>query len=156
MFKIKIICIGKFKEDYWRSAEAEYLKRLQPYAKVEVVELRDRAFKNANEREIIIDQEGDEILKKIPADSLVVAMEIEAKEKTSEQMAEWLSQEGEGGREVCLIIGGPLGLSSAVKSKAKQHFSLSRLTLPHQLARILLVEQIYRSITILNGKQYHY
>ena len=157
--KIRIICVGKLKERYWHEAQAEYAKRLSRYCTLEIVECADektpeRASQRENEE--IPRKEGERILSKIQPGDYVIAMAIRGKKYTSETFAAHLEEKlvGAGGN-VSLIIGGSLGLSPAVLARAKEQISFSDLTFPHQLMRILLLEQTYRAFRILHNEPYH-
>jgi len=156
MYQISIITVGSLKESYWREAEKEYLKRLTPYAKVAIHELKEEAFKNANDKNRVLIAEAERIVKKIPKDATIILLDIEGTTKTSEAFAHMLHSEGGRGEHIVCIIGGPLGIHESIKSKARYSLSLSRLTFTHQIARILLLEQLYRALTILAEKSYHY
>jgi len=156
MLKIKIICLGKLKESYWREAEAEYLKRLGPFAKIEIIELSEISFQKNDDPEKIKKQEGESILKHIKDNEFVIALDERGKEKGSEELAHFLEKTGQQGQTITFIIGGPLGLSGKVLSHANLQLSFSRLTFTHQMIRVILLEQIYRAGNILMGKVYHY
>lgn len=156
MYQIKIITIGKLKEQQWKSACDEYLKRMRPFARVECVEVKEEPFLKQSEKKRVLDQESKRIAEHIPRDSFVIALDREGVQYPSERFAKAIRQIGEVGELIVFVIGGPLGLSSDVCEKAHLRLSLSQLTLPHQLARVVLMEQLYRAMTILHGKQYHY
>lgn len=159
MRNVKILCVGKLKERYLTDACAEYLKRLQAFCKPEIVELPEsRMPDNPSEAEIAacLKREGEEILGKIPRDAMVIPMCIEGKQLSSEELAKELSDAGVRGIScVCFVIGGSWGLSDAVKSAGKLRLSMSRMTFPHQLARVMLLEQVYRAFSINAGSKYH-
>jgi len=155
MYKITVIVVGGLKESYWRDAEREYIKRLAPYAKYEVRELPEIAFRDANDRDRVLREEGEKILSALPEYGYVVVFAIEGKALSSEGFAQKLQEAGERGGHIFLVIGGSLGLSEAVIARADLALSLSPLTMTHQLARIVGAEQVYRAMTILHGKQYH-
>ena len=156
MLKIKIICLGKLKESYWREAEAEYLKRLQRFAKIEIIELQEISFQPKDDPEKIKKQEGEKIIKQINKGEFIIALDLNGKEMESEDLAHFLEDTGKQGQAITIIIGGPLGLSGEVLSHANLQLSLSKLTFTHQMVRVILLEQIYRSGNILMGKVYHY
>lgn len=155
MFNIKIIALGKLKETYWEEAEGEYLKRLKQYAKIEIVEIPEEPFRENDNREKIKEKEALKIEKLLSNDALVIALHERGKEYSSVQFSEFLSENSSRGEEIVFVIGGPLGIHETLLKKTQQ-ISLSCLTFPHQMVRTLLLEQIYRSATIINGKQYHY
>lgn len=156
---ISIITVGKLKEKYLKQGIAEYTKRLQAYAKIEIIELADeKAPENLSEQDmkIIKDKEGERILSKINSDAHVIALAIEGKMKTSEELADTIDKLATYGKsKVCFVIGGSLGLSDAVMQRANEKLSFSKMTFPHQLMRLLLVEQIYRAFRIVRGEPYH-
>lgn len=156
MLNIQVIVVGKFKEKYWALAEAEYLKRLRPYAKIKVMEVPDLAFKNQAETEAIRAAEADKIMAVIPSGAQVIALTEGGKNFDSIELAKWLEKLSESGQTLVFVIGGPLGLDRAFLKKSTATLSLSSLTFPHQLARVVLFEQLYRAATIIVGKQYHY
>ncbi|RAS74946.1 23S rRNA (pseudouridine(1915)-N(3))-methyltransferase RlmH [Priestia endophytica] len=156
---ISIITVGKLKEKYLKQGINEYLKRLSAYAKVEVVELPDeKAPENLSEVEMeqVKGKEGERILSKIPQDTHVIALAIEGKMKSSEQLADDLDKLATYGKsKIAFVIGGSLGLSSDVMKRANDTLSFSKMTFPHQLMRLILVEQIYRGFRINRGEPYH-
>jgi len=156
---ISIISIGKLKEKYLKQGIAEYLKRLSAYAKVEVIELPDeKAPENLSEAEMLIvkEKEGIRILDKISDDTHVIALAIEGKQKSSEEFAASLDHLATYGKsKVAFIIGGSLGLSSEVMKRSNESLSFSKMTLPHQLMRLVLLEQVYRAFRINRGEPYH-
>ncbi len=155
MMNIKIVALGKLKESYWKNAEAEYFKRLSPYAKIEITELKEEAFKSEKEREEVQKKEAEKILKHIDTDDIVIALHEHGKEMRSTDLAKTLEQKSQQGNRLTFIIGGPLGLHETVLQKANLQLSLSQLTFPHQMVRTILLEQLYRSVMIGKGK-YHY
>ncbi|MDO8626204.1 MAG: 23S rRNA (pseudouridine(1915)-N(3))-methyltransferase RlmH [Candidatus Magasanikbacteria bacterium] len=159
MLKINIITIGKLKESYWREAAAEYIKRLTPYARVEIVELKEESFDEKSSQEAIKKLEGEKILatlKKIPP-AYVIALDATGKQFSSEALSLKISQiTMQYGSRVVFIIGGPLGLSEDVRKKAELVLSLGAITITHQMARVTLLEQLYRAMMIQNNRSYHY
>ncbi|MBI2644566.1 23S rRNA (pseudouridine(1915)-N(3))-methyltransferase RlmH [Candidatus Uhrbacteria bacterium] len=156
MYHIKIICIGKLKEQYWRDAEKEYVKRLGAYAKFSVHEIPEEPFRSSAERIQVLAKEGGKMIKIIPKDAYCIALEIKGKSFSSESFAELIQGHGECGGMIVFCIGGALGLSDEVLERANTRCSFSALTFPHQLVRIVVLEQVYRAMTIVHGKQYHY
>lgn len=159
MQSIKIICIGKLKDAFFREAADEYQKRLKAYGKVEILEL-PAAFLPENPSESLIqaalEKEAEAFLKKIPPDGLVIAMCIEGKLVSSEELAACMreaSLRGSGG--IVFLIGGSYGLSERVKNRADMRLSVSRMTFPHRLFRVMLLEQIYRGCKINAKEKYH-
>lgn len=157
--KFQIITVGKLKEKYLKDGIAEYLKRLQRYATVEIVEVADEQTPDgASEAEElqIKAKEGQRIQKYIKDDTYLIALAIEGRMFTSEQLAEKIEQLGLVGRShVTLVIGGSLGLDADILKRANLLLSFSKLTFPHQLMRLILVEQLYRSYRIIKGEPYH-
>lgn len=157
---IRIICMGRLKESYWREAIGEYSKRIGAYAGFKIIELPEaRLSDKPSEREIALalEAEGRQILTYIVSKSaLNVAMCIEGVELSSNQLAEKLASAGLGGiSEVNFVVGSSFGLSETVKRACSLRLSMSRMTLPHQLARVVLAEQIYRALSINNNGKYH-
>lgn len=158
MLTVNVICVGGLKERYWRDACAEYCKRLMSWAKVNIIEISEERCQNASPTviESVVAAEGARILDALPQKALVVALCIEGKRMTSEQLADEISRGMLAGSSTfSFIIGGSYGLSPEVKRRAQLKFSMSDLTFPHQLARVMLLEQIYRSMSILAGGKYH-
>lgn len=159
MIKIKIIALGKLKEGYLRQASEEYLKRLSTFAKVEITELEPvRLSDNPQNAEIekALDIEATQILKKLDPNDYVVAMCIEGSQMSSEELSEKLSSLiNLGSGSFVFIIGSSFGLSNEVKKRADLKISFSKMTFPHQLFRIMLLEQIYRAFKIKQGSNYH-
>ncbi len=156
---ITIITVGKLKEKYLKQGIDEYLKRLTPYAKVKIVEVPDeQAPDNLSEAEIedVKRKEGSKILSKIGADEYVITLEIEGKQLSSEQFAKKLDELATYGKsKVSFVIGGSHGLSEEVKKRSNYALSFSKMTFPHQLMRLVLVEQVYRAFRIIRGEPYH-
>ncbi len=154
-----VLCVGGLKESYWRDACAEYQKRLGAFCRLDVVELDEApAPKKASDAQLqaVVDAEGKRILQKIPAGAAVAALCIEGKMMDSPELAERLSRMTvEGVSEIVFVIGGSWGLSDEVKRRAALRLSMSRMTFPHQLARVMLLEQIYRAFQISSGGKYH-
>lgn len=156
---LTIISVGKLKEKYLKEGINEYLKRLSKYAKVEIIEVPDeKAPENLSQREEenIKDKEGQNILKHIKENMFVVALDIQGKHLSSEEFAQFLSQRAiEGKSSIAFIIGGSIGLSKGVLNRADFKLSFSKMTFPHQLMRLILLEQIYRAYRIISGEPYH-
>lgn len=159
MIKVKIITIGKLKEQYLRDAQAEYLKRLSAYCNAEVVEIgEEKLSQNPSlaETEQGLMKEAQKIKKEIPNGAYVYSLCIEGSERSSEKLAEEISNIGVSGRStVVFIIGSPFGLDDEIKKLSSSRLSFSRMTFPHQLARIMLLEQVYRAFSINNNSKYH-
>lgn len=156
---ISIITVGKLKEKYLKQGIAEYEKRLGPYAKIEIIEVPDeKAPEQLSDIEMqqVKQKEGERILAKVHQDAHVIALAIEGKMLTSEQLAQNLDKLATYGKsKITFIIGGSLGLSDDVMKRANEALSFSKMTFPHQLMRLVLVEQVYRAFRILRGEPYH-
>ncbi|MGN1137974.1 MAG: 23S rRNA (pseudouridine(1915)-N(3))-methyltransferase RlmH [Ruminococcus sp.] len=159
MLTVNIICIGKIKESYWREAIKEYSKRLTAFCKFNIVELdEEKVISNPNDAQIktILDAEGKRIVSKLSKNSFVIPMCIEGKLLSSTELSEKISQVPLLGKSsIDFIIGGSWGLSDEVKSKADLKLSMSKMTFPHQMARVVLCEQIYRAFEISTNGKYH-
>ncbi|MBS7577505.1 MULTISPECIES: 23S rRNA (pseudouridine(1915)-N(3))-methyltransferase RlmH [unclassified Enterococcus] len=156
---IKIITVGKLKENYLKEGISEYQKRLTKFAKIQIIEVADEKAPERlsdTEMRIVKEKEGQRILEKIKDKEYMYALAIQAKERTSENLAEELRQLTISGKsDLTFVIGGSLGLSEEVLSRANQTISFGKMTYPHQLMRLILIEQIYRSQTIIAGMPYH-
>lgn len=159
MQNVTIICLGKIKEKYLRDACDEYLKRLTAFCKLNIVELSPRRMsENPSDVEIesALEAEAKDIITKIPNGAKVFAMCIEGKQMPSEKLSQQLSLAAvQGFNNIVFIIGSSHGLSEIVKNRADFKLSMSEMTFPHQLARVMLLEQIYRAYQISNGGKYH-
>jgi len=152
--RITIVAVGKLKEPYWRDAAAEYLKRLGSYATVRVVEVADRDLARGEEQARAA--EAEDLLRSLPAGAHVVALDSAGRSVTSEAFADWIGSCGLDGRShLTFVIGGSAGLAPEVLGRADDRISLGAITLPHQLARVVLLEQVYRGFRILRGEPYH-
>lgn len=159
MMKVTIIAVGKLKEAYLRDACAEYTKRLSAYAKVNVIEINEyRCSDNPSPAEIatVLEQEGKAIAARIPKGSYVIPLCIEGKQLSSEEFSQKLESVAlTGTSELTFIIGGSFGIDEAVKQLGGLRLSFGKITLPHQLMRVVLLEQIYRAFSIANHSKYH-
>ncbi len=159
MLNVTIICLGKLKEKYLTEACAEYTKRLTSFCKHTIIELNPEPLpQDPSEAQIkdALDLEGKKILSEIPKGSYVYAMCIEGKQRSSEELSKELQELAVQGRSsITFIIGSSHGLSEEVKRRADAKLSMSRMTFPHQLARVMLLEQIYRAFQISSGGKYH-
>ena len=157
--KIKIVTVGKLKEKYLKDGIAEYTKRISRFAKLEMIELTDEKTPDKAselENQKILETEGERILSKVGERDFAVVLAIEGKTFSSEEFSKQLEQASiKGYSTLTFIIGGSLGLAPVVKNRANLSVSFGRLTLPHQLMRLVLVEQIYRAFTIQQGSPYH-
>lgn len=150
---IKILCVGKIKEDYLIDGINEYLKRIKAFEKIEIIEVKEYLSEDINK---VIEIEGENILEKINQNDYVITLEIEGKMMTSIELASKFDNlYTYGNSNITFVIGGSYGLSKKVKNKSSLALSFSKFTFPHQLMRLILVEQIYRAITINNHKEYH-
>jgi 23S rRNA (pseudouridine1915-N3)-methyltransferase len=156
---ISIITVGKLKEKYLKLAIDEYSKRLSRYCKLDIIELQDeKTPDNASdkEEEQIREKEGKLILSKIKDNTYVVAMDLKGNSLSSEEFSQFISNCGVmGNSNITFIIGGSLGLSEEVRSRANYKLCFSKMTFPHQLFRVMLLEQIYRGFRIMKGEPYH-
>ena len=156
---ITVVCIGKLKEKYWTDAVNEYMKRLSAYCSIKIDELKEaRLPDNASpaEEEAVKEAEGKEILKHINKDDYVITLEIKGNAVTSEQLADKVKALGLDGRSnIVFVIGGSLGLSAAVSQRSDYKLSFSKMTFPHQMMRVILLEQVYRAFKINRNEKYH-
>lgn len=156
---IEIVCVGKLKEKYLKQGIDEYLKRLQAYAQVKIIEVADEPTNedlSDNELQVVLSKEAERIMSKIGDGRQLIALTIEGKLVSSEDIAETLDKMAiHGQSKVTFLIGGSLGLHEQLKQKAHGQMSFGRITLPHQLMRLVLVEQIYRAFRIMKGHAYH-
>lgn len=159
MYNITILCVGKLKEKFYIEASGEYLKRLSRYCKLNLVELKEeRLPENPSQAQIdtALAKEADAIRAKLPPNSSIVAMCIEGRLRSSTEMADMIATWGNSSaKNLVFIIGGSFGLHPSIKSQAWATLSMSPMTFPHHLARVMLLEQIYRTFQILEGTKYH-
>jgi len=159
MLAVKLICVGKMRERFYIDAFEEYSKRLKAYCRFELTEIPEqRLGDRPSEKEITaaLEKEAQEILKAVPPDACLVALCVEGKQMPSEGMAELIAaREGSGKPKLCFVIGGSYGLSPTVKERADRRLSMSQMTFPHHLARVMLAEQVYRGFKINEGSMYH-
>ena len=157
--RISIVCVGKIKEKYLKLGIDEFSKRLSKYCKLEVIELDDeKAPENLSDKEMMMikEKEGKKILSKIKDNSHVIALAIDGKNLSSEELADTIDNLGvRGTSHIVFVIGGSLGLSDDVIRRANYKLSFSKMTFPHQLMRLILLEQVYRAYRINNGEPYH-
>ena len=157
--QIEIICVGKLKEDFWRSACLEYAKRLSRFCHLTITELKDEAIpETASQAQIdkALQQEGERIMEKLQPRDYVVSLCVEGKACSSEGLAEKLEQIMQSGAgRLVFVIGGSCGLSEAVKARSHVKLSFSTMTFPHQLMRVILLEQVYRAFKINAHESYH-
>lgn len=154
--KFTIVAVGKLKERFWRDACDEYLKRLQPYARTEVREIADRDPSRSGGIEAALAKEGEAVLAAIPPSSYVVLLAIDGRQRTSIELSRRLDALALGGTsDLTFVIGGSDGVSRAVRARADETLSFGPATLPHNLARVVLLEQLYRAQKISRGEPYH-
>lgn len=157
--KITILCVGKVKEKFYRDAIGEYQKRLSRYCKLKIVEVTDEKTPDGASETVenqIKEKEGNRILSKIREEDYVIALVIDGKMQDSVELSKNIQQLGVRGKSsIVFVIGGSLGLSKEVLKRADEKLSFSKMTFPHQLMRVILLEQVYRSYRIMNGEPYH-
>ncbi|WP_302610229.1 23S rRNA (pseudouridine(1915)-N(3))-methyltransferase RlmH [uncultured Mitsuokella sp.] len=158
--KITIVCAGKIKEKYLNAGIAEFLKRLKPFAQVEIREIHEEKMPEAPspaEKEQVLKKEGEKLLKLVPAGSYLFVLDVYGELKSSEKLAAEIDALGLRGRSsLTFLIGGAFGLSEEVRARADERISFSPMTFTHQMVRLLLVEQIYRAFKINRGEKYHW
>ena len=157
--KIKLYVIGKIKDEYLKIGISDYITRIKPYASIEIYEVKDEAVKqNASLKDIekAKDIEGERILKLLRNDDYLISLDLNKKQYKSEEFAVYLNKKlVENNASISFIIGGSYGLSTALRNRSNDSISLSSLTFTHQMTRLILLEQIYRSFKILNNETYH-
>ncbi len=156
MIKIKLVCVGKIKENYFLDAVKEYEKRLSRFCQFQIKEIKEENFNdNPTESQIksIIKKEGENILREIRGEGIL--LDIQGKEYSSVEFSNFLKSNIDKGAEITFIIGGSYGVSEEVKLKATSRISFSKMTFPHTMFRVMLLEQTYRAFTIINGAKYH-
>ncbi len=157
--KIRIVAVGKIKEDYLKQGINDYLVKISKYAKTEIIEVNDSKVKdNPKEADIqkVINEEGERVLSKIKDNEIVVNLDLNKQEFDSVQFSKFLNDKiVEGGASLTFVIGGSYGLSNVLKQRANYSLSLSKMTFLHQMTRLILLEQIYRAFKILNNEIYH-
>ncbi|WP_303720449.1 23S rRNA (pseudouridine(1915)-N(3))-methyltransferase RlmH [Malonomonas rubra] len=154
--KLRLVCVGKLAVSWQREAAADYAERLQRYFPLEIVELKEEKGGRRGDVPNLLKREGERILEKVPLRSYLIVLDERGRSVGSEQLAERLESEMlHGGRDWCLVIGGPYGLDPEVRQRADLLLSLSKMTFTHQMARLFLLEQLYRSCTILRNEPYH-
>ncbi len=158
MATLTFVTVGGLKERYLTEAFAEYTKRLSSYVRVEEINLKEEPIKNEDNQKEIADalkREGERILARLPKDAYTIVLAVEGDAPTSEKLADKLASAIDSRGKITVVIGSSYGLSPEVKRAADYLFSMSRLTFPHQMCRVILAETLYRSLTILHGKRYH-
>lgn len=158
MIKITLITLGKLKEKYLRDAVEEYTKRLSRYCKLDIIELTPASLSekpSQSEIDAALLKEAEMITKRIPEDSIITSLCVEGTQLSSEHLADFIGDNTDVGKNMCFIIGSSYGISKTIKQKSDFRLSLSEMTFPHQLFRVMLLEQIYRSFKINEGGIYH-
>ena len=157
--KITVLCVGKIKEKYFSDAIKEYSKRLSRYCKLEIVEVADEKTPenvNSTNQELIRQKEGERLARYLKVGAWVIALAIEGRQYTSEEFSEKIHRLGlQGKSHIIFIIGGSIGLAEEILKGADELVSFSKMTFPHQLMRVVLLEQVYRGYRIMNGEPYH-
>lgn len=158
--KINIVTAGKIKEKYLTMGIMEFMKRLTPFANVKFIEINEEKMKenpSAAEKQKTLDNEGERLLKQVPAGSHLIVLDVYGKQVSSEELSARFDELGlQGKSHITFLIGGAFGLSEAVRAAANEKISFSRMTFTHQMVRLLLVEQIYRAFKISRGEPYHW
>ena len=158
--RITVVCAGRIKEKYLSAGIAEFLKRLRPFAQVEIREVHEEKMPDdpsEAEKEQVLRREGEKLLKLVPSGSYLFVLDVHGREMSSEELASRLDKLGLSGRSnITFLIGGAFGLSREVRAAADERLSFSQLTFTHQMVRLLLVEQIYRAFKINRGEKYHW
>jgi 23S rRNA (pseudouridine1915-N3)-methyltransferase len=158
MLKVKLITVGTLKEDYLRAAAAEYEKRLGAFCRFELVQLKEERLSeqpSAGEIRTALEREAQKISEQVSSSAYLIALCVEGKQLSSEEFAEKIEAISMDKSEICLVIGSSYGLSDSVKQRADMRLSVSKLTFPHQLMRVILLEAIYRAFNIQRGTKYH-
>ena len=159
MLNVNIICIGKIKESFFREAIEEYSKRLNSYCSLNIIELKDEKIPNnpsEKDNQIIKEKEGNNILSHIKKDTYIICLDLKGKQYTSEEFSQKINNISNNiSSSITFIIGGSLGISQNVLKKANESISFSKMTFPHQLFRVILLEQVYRAFKIMNNETYH-
>ena len=159
MQRVKIICVGKMKERFYEDAAAEYVKRLGRFCKLEIVELKEERLPedpSPAQIEAALSREAEAIRAKLPPSAAIVALCIEGRLRASEELAGLLETwGGDSSKHLVFLIGGSYGLHPSIKAEARDRLSMSPMTFPHHLARVMVLEQLYRAFSIMNGGKYH-
>ena len=155
--KLSIICVGKTREGFIDEGIRKYLRYVKPYAEAEVREVKEEKIHDLKAAPLVRKKEAEKILKVVPPQAMLVALDERGREYTSHEFADFLNTRIESGvREAAFVIGGAMGLDESVVGRADVVIALSRWTLTHEMARLVLLEQLYRAFTIIRGKTYHY
>lgn len=155
--KLSIICMGKTRERFVQEGLAKYLRFIRPYADADIRELKEEKIQDLKDAPAVRKKEAEKIFKAVRAGALLVALDERGQEFTSHEFARFMNSALENGvREMAFVLGGAMGLDEAVTGKADKVIAMSRWTLTHEMARLVLLEQLYRAFTIITGKTYHY
>ena len=155
--KLNLVCLGRTKEQFVQEGIAKYLRYLKPYADTEIKELREEKIHDLKDAPLIRKKEAEKIFKAVSPQALLVAMDERGQEFTSHGFAEFLNKALDSGfREMVFVVGGAMGLDESVTDRSNKVIAMSRWTLTHEMARLVLLEQLYRAFTIIKGKPYHY
>jgi 23S rRNA (pseudouridine1915-N3)-methyltransferase len=155
--KLVVICLGKTRERFIQEGMAKYLRYLKPYVDIEVKELREEKIHDLKDAPVIRKREAEKISKAMPSGAFLAALDERGREFTSHEFAHFLNDRIESGiRETAFVFGGAMGLDESITEKADKVIAMSRWTFTHEMARLVLLEQIYRAFTIIKGKTYHY
>jgi 23S rRNA (pseudouridine1915-N3)-methyltransferase len=155
--RVTILCMGKTRERFIQEGISKYVRYLKPYADIEIRELKEEKIRDLKDAPLIRKKEAEKIFKAVPAHAVLAALDERGREFTSHEFAEFLNETLESGvREMVFVVGGAMGLDESVTGRANKVVALSRWTLTHEMARLVLLEQVYRAFTILQGKTYHY
>lgn len=149
---IKILCVGKIKEKFFKEAIDEYLKRISKYSKIQIIEVNDV---DLNNKDLNLEKERDNLLKYVSEKDYIVTLEIEGKQMSSEEFSDTIDKTLINYPNITFIIGGSYGIHNDIKNKSNLKLSFSKMTFPHQLFRIILLEQIYRGFKIIKNESYH-
>lgn len=156
MQRITLITIGSLKESYWKEAQEEYLKRLCAFARIEISVIPETPLRSPGERDAVQRDEAERILARIPEDARVIALDERGTQEPSPDFAKTLTKWTQHGEPLVFILGGPTGLHQSIRDRASATIALSAMTFTHQMARVFLLEQLYRAYMIARGQAYHY
>ena len=155
--RVTILCMGKTRERFIQEGISKYVRYLKPYADIEIRELKEEKIRDLKDAPLIRKKEAEKIFKAVPAHAVLAALDERGREFTSHEFAAFLNETLESGvKEMVFVVGGAMGLDESVTGRANRVVALSRWTLTHEMARLVLLEQVYRAFTILQGKTYHY
>jgi 23S rRNA (pseudouridine1915-N3)-methyltransferase len=156
MHKIQVLAVGKLKETHWQAAQREFVLRLAPFSKMEIIEVTAEPITGTADAARSMRCEGERLLGRLKPGDMMVALDRGGEEMASEKFAAFIEDAAGSGQRLVFIIGGAAGLDAAVLKRANKKISFSKMTFTHEMARVFLLEQIYRAETILTGKKYHH